>query len=213
MRPPFQLPQSVSGFHDYFKLNAETEDVLSALGFSFDVARLSLPAAGQAPPWAAELRQRLEESLPFVRLGSEMARREFLIAPVLLEVARHLHVQLRAEYAVNIDERLHGTLDYLLFSESDLVVVEAKNADLTRDTTQLCVELIALDSWTDSTAPMLYGAVSLGNIWQFAALDRQARRVVQDLTLYTVPDELDSLLRVLVGILKPGTPAENTPLP
>ncbi|NJM85028.1 MAG: hypothetical protein HC873_14160 [Leptolyngbyaceae cyanobacterium SL_1_1] len=39
-----------------------------------------------------------------------------------------------------------------------------KNADLARGFTQLAIELIALEQWTDSATPRLYGAVSTSDI-------------------------------------------------
>ena len=37
--------------------------------------------------------------------------------------------------------------------------------------------------------------------WRFGVLDRQARRVTQDLNLFRVPADLGPLLQILVGIL------------
>ncbi|MBW4546132.1 MAG: hypothetical protein KME25_17035 [Symplocastrum torsivum CPER-KK1] len=42
------------------------------------------------------------------------------------------------------------SLDYYLPSEHELLVIEAKNADLQRGFTQLGVELIAIDQWSPS---------------------------------------------------------------
>ena len=86
-------------------------------------------------------------------------------------------------------------------ASNSLLVIEAKNADLTKGFTQLAVELIALDRWVEHDAPFLFGAVSIGDIWQFGILDRKARTVTQDLNLYRVPADLEPLLRILVGIL------------
>lgn len=66
----------------------------------------------------------------------------------------------------------------------------------------LGVELIAIAQWLSSEKPILYGAVSMGNIWQFGVLHRQTKQIVQDLNLYRVPADLEDLLRVLVAILE-----------
>jgi len=68
---------------------------------------------------------------------------------------------------------------------------------------QLAIELIALDQWIESEQPILQGAISTGNIWQFGQFDRHSRAVTQDLDLYRVPADLDDLLRILVKILEP----------
>ncbi|MGD1714858.1 hypothetical protein [Dapis sp. BLCC M172] len=49
---------------------------------------------------------------------------------------------------------------------------------------------------------MLYGAVSMGNIWQFAVLDTEKKRIIQDTNLYRVPTDLLELLQIIVGILE-----------
>jgi hypothetical protein len=74
---------------------------------------------------------------------------------------------------------------------------------LERGFLQLAVELIALDQWIESEQPILQGAVSTGNIWQFGQFNCQSREVTQDLDLYRVPADLEDLLRILVRILEP----------
>ncbi|MEI6441839.1 MAG: hypothetical protein WCO29_01595 [Nostocales cyanobacterium ELA583] len=51
---------------------------------------------------------------------------------------------MKIEYAVNVNNWLKGNLDYLLRSQQSLLVIEAKNDDLSRGFTQFAVELIAL---------------------------------------------------------------------
>jgi hypothetical protein len=65
----------------------------------------------------------------------------------------------------------------------------------------LAVELIALDQWTDSDTDQLYGAVITGTEWQFGRFDRAARHITQDLKLYRVPEELETLTHILMGVL------------
>jgi hypothetical protein len=81
-------------------------------------------------------------------------------------------------------------------------VIEAKNEDLERGFVQLAIELIALDRWIESDQPILQGAISTGNIWQFGQFDRVSRQITQDLNLYRVPADLADLIQILVGILE-----------
>ncbi|MFP4438373.1 MAG: hypothetical protein ACLFVO_14100 [Chloroflexaceae bacterium] len=197
--------QPVTTFTDYFKLNIDIEDVLAFFGYTFQSAYADLPRTAQPLPWQAELRTRLETSLPYLSLTSEMARREFLIAPVLLDLARYMHVKIKVEFPLDVTDRLRGTLDYYLQGTQNLLVIEAKNADLQKGFTQLAVELIALDQWHAAQTGQLYGAVSIGNVWQFGVLDRSTRLITQDLSIYRVPADLPDLLQILVGILEgPG---------
>lgn len=69
-------------------------------------------------------------------------------------------------------------------------MVEAKNADLQRVFTQLAVELIAVEQAELSESKRIYGAVSVGNIWQFAVLNSQEKLIFQDINLYRVPADL-----------------------
>lgn len=66
------------------------------------------------------------------------------IAPVLIELVRLTDAQLDIEYSIDAGAQLRGELDYFLSQGEHLLVIEAKNADLTRGLTELAVELIAL---------------------------------------------------------------------
>jgi hypothetical protein len=188
-------------FRSYFNLPNDTDEVLAEFAYSFTRARLQLPRSSRAIERLQDLRQQIEETLPYVTLNSEAAKREILIAPVLSRVAVICRRILRIEYSLKITEQLQGTLDYFLQSTHSLVVVEAKRDDLTRGFTQLAVELIALAMLKDAPE-ILYGAVTMGNVWVFGTLQRSARLVTRDLASYTLPDDVEDLVRILVGILE-----------
>jgi hypothetical protein len=82
------------------------------------------------------------------------------------------------------------------------VIIEAKQSDLTKGFTQLAVELIALDKWINHTMPILYGAVSTGEIWKFGMFHRDARQITEYLPLHPIPQELEFVTRTLIGILQ-----------
>lgn len=201
-RPPILKPDEFYTFRRYFELRFAPADILRELGASLTRAEISLPdPLSEQLTRLPNLRQRLEEALTRVSLTSEAARREVLIAPILLEVAHISEATLNIEYPIEVDRYLRGDLDYYLQSQHNILVVEAKKADLTRGFTQLAVELIALDRWVESSDSILYGAVTTGDIWQFGSFDRQARKVTQDLMLYRVPTDLEVLMQILVKIL------------
>jgi hypothetical protein len=108
---------------------------------------------------------------------------------------------LNVEYPIAVSPQLKGSLDYLLETQARFLVIEAKNEDLERGFLQLAIKMIALDRWLESDAPLLYGAVSTGTIWQFGRFDRINSQVIQDLNLYRVPADLEALLPILVGVL------------
>lgn len=189
-------------FTDYFKSRIEAPDLVASFGYRFQSQPLAWPKKPAPPQRVQALQERIRESQPYVNFTSEMARREFLIAPVLAEVIHATHVRLSAEYALEVDDRLRGTLDYFLRGDNKFLVIEAKNGDLERGFAQLAVELIALDKWLEEPQPRLPGAVSMGNIWQFGLLSRQQKLITQDTHLFRVPEDLTDLLGVLIAILK-----------
>ncbi len=194
-------PDQSYTFADYFKLNFAPQDILAYFGVSLQRRSLKLPQYTGFLDRLADLKTRIEESLPRLSLTSEMARREFLIAPVLTDVLHYTQATLNVEYPVNVNHQLKGTLDYLLQNHQIFLVIEAKNEDLERGFVQLATELIALDQWIESDQPLLQGAISTGNIWQFGQFVRQSRVVTQDLDLYRVPADLEDVLRILINQL------------
>lgn len=204
------LPTSITSFHDYFKLDAEPDDVATAFGYRYGVERLTLPQVSDAPDWAQELAIRFERWLRVVRLGNEAGRRETMIAPVLLETAAHVHARLSIEYGINVAPQLKGRLDYLLRAPQSLLVVEAKDDDMGHGATQLVAEMVALDKWDKTGERTLYGALTTGTLWQFATMNRENKTITQDTRGFSVPDQLDELIRTLIGILQEA-PKNATP--
>ncbi len=197
------LPEADSiTFADFFKAAAEVEDILASFGYSYRFQSCVLKRHEIDREGLAEVKSRLEEFLPHTSLTSETARREFLIAPVLMEVVRQTGATIKVEYALNVDERLKGTLDYFLRAVHNMLVVEAKQGDLQKGFKQLGVELIALDRWAhEAPDSRLYGAVSTGDIWKFGFLDRPRKRVIEDINTYSVPTDLQDVVEILVSIL------------
>ena len=188
-------------FRSYFELPNDTDEVLAEFGYSSKKVRLQLPRTSRQIDGLPELQQQLENTLPFVPLTSETAKREILIAPILSRVAVIGQQILRIEYPLKVNNLLQGNLDYLIRAAHSLVVVEAKRDDLTRGFTQLAVEMIAL-SMLEASPHLLYGVVTIGNLWIFGTLDVATRTITQDIGSYTLPYDLEDLVRILVGILE-----------
>jgi len=187
-------------FRSYFELRYEADDILAEFDYSLARAELSLPKTTKPLERLPELQQKIRTVLPFISLSNETARRETLVSPILLEVICYCQCQMRIEYPLTVNNWLKGNLDYLLRSRNNLVVIEAKNDDLTRGFTQLAVELIALSHIEEQN--VFYGAVTMGDVWRFGKLERSEQQITQDINLFKVPDDLDSLVRVLLGILE-----------
>ncbi len=195
-------PNQSYTFSKIFELKAEVDELAADFGYSLTRKRLALPQYIGELDRLQQLRDRLEEVLPYVNLANEATRREVLIASVVLDLIHYTHAQLRIEYPIKVSEQLQGLLDYLLRTQKNLLVIEAKNEDLNNGFTQLVAEMIALDRWQNSTQQsILIGAVTTGTIWQFGRLHRQTQEIEQGLDLYVVPDDLDTLMRILVQSL------------
>lgn len=202
MSKPKILQEGVSyTFRSYFELPNDTDEVLAEFGYGFERQRLQLPKTTREIDHLSELKQQLEETIPYVTLSSETAKREVLIAPVLTRVAVMCRRLLRIEYPVKVSEQLQGNLDYFIQSGRGLIVIEAKRDDLTRGFTQLAVELIAL-SMLEESPEVLYGVVTIGELWIFGKLERSTQTITRDIGSYTLPDNLAELVRILVGILE-----------
>ncbi|MGI0479394.1 hypothetical protein ACN4EE_01245 [Geminocystis sp. CENA526] len=189
-------------FSKIFELKAETDEFVAEFGFSFQRKKLDLSQYKGELDRLQELKDRIEEILPYVSLSSELSRREILISRVMTELVHYTNAQLRIEYSLKVSEQLQGSLDYLIYSKNNFIVIEAKNEDLVNGFTQLTAELIALDKWEKTgEQKILLGAVTTGNIWQFGCLNRSHKIIEQDLNLYVVPDNLEPLMRILIQAL------------
>lgn len=201
-------PQQPYTFSQIGKLTVTTDDLLAEYGYGFSRQRLPLPQFTGPLPQLADTHQRIDNTLPLVDLANETSRRETLIAPVVTDVVIGTQAQLRIEYAIAVSETLQGVLDYLLLqSGGPVLVVEAKQEDVTKGFNQLAVEMLALDQWQKTPAvdqqPQLLGAVTTGEVWRFGVLDRREKHVIQSLALYRVPEDIEAVERILTAALMP----------
>ncbi|MFN6516117.1 MAG: hypothetical protein RMY29_016685 [Nostoc sp. CreGUA01] len=200
-KPKILQPDGNYSFRSYFEFSSDTDEVLAEFDYAFVRKRLQLPRTSNQLEGLDELRQQLEDTIPYVTLSSETAKREILVAPVLSRVAVICKRLLRIEYPLKVNNLLQGNLDYFIQSQHNLVVVEAKRDDLTRGFTQLAVEMIALSMGEDASNTV-YGAVTMGDVWVFGTLEQNLRTVTRDIASYTLPDDLAEIVKILVGILE-----------
>jgi hypothetical protein len=201
MAKPLDPNQSYT-FSKIFELQIEPDDLVAEFGYTLERTRLNLPQYTGELDRLEERRSRIEEVLPYVSLASETSRREVLISPVVLDLVHYAKAQLRIEYPLKVTEQLQGYLDYLLRTQAEVLVIEAKREDLTYGFTQLAAEMIALDGWEKTPAQStIIGAVTTGSLWQFGRLNRAAKHIEQGLDSYRVPEDIEPLMRILVRSL------------
>lgn len=194
-------------FSDYFKLNISAQDVAEYFGYDFAKENLVLPKSGVEINDLLGFAKVLERSIKRIDITSEIAQREFLIAPVLVKLLESTEIKIRPEYFLEVNHQLKGTLDYLLDNKVEFLVIEAKNGDLKRGFTQLTAEMIAFDMAAESEQEIIYGAISIGDIWRFGKLIRNSKSIYEDINSFSVPTDLEELLQILIGILE-GNPVE-----
>jgi hypothetical protein len=159
----------------------------------------------------------LKETLPIVATsGSEKARSEGIIYPVLLEVRRILDrkISLFSGEDFTIEEAigLNGVCDFLLTRSTEVleieapavVIVEAKKTDLKSRLGQCIAEMVGAQRFNQAKEKAIltiYGSVSNGIQWQFLKLEQQT--VTIDLTVYPLPP-VEQILSFLVWMLQNG---------
>ena len=161
------------------------------------------------------LREILVENVPWaVAVGSEKARSEGIINPVLLEVKRQLGGQVGVfsgeEFNVDIAADLNGFCDFLVSRSSEqlyikapvVMLVEAKKEDLKPALGQCLAEMVAAQRFNLSKRQVvetIYGVVTSGTVWRFLQLT--GNMVSIDLTDYPLLP-VDNVLGVLVWMLR-----------
>jgi len=208
-KKPLLDPNRSYTFRNYFDLGFPVDELLAEFGYSLSRASLQLPQYPGELDRLENLKQRIEEILPFTDLANEATRRGLLISPIVMDLVHYSQAQIRIEYSICVSQQLQGLLDYFFQRQQQLLVIEAKQADIIRGFTQLAVELIALDQWTDFPQPRLVGAVTTGDIWRFGVLERTTKHLTQGFNLYRVPEDLDQLMRILLAALLSQQVAEK----
>ena len=204
---PIIDPTAALTFSDYYSLRATIKEVAEHFGYELHREPLDLPRPQTAQysvvaSSAAEAKEQINKVLPFTNLESETARREILISPVMLKLIPIVKPQLSIEYSLFVSNQLKGTVDYYLESKSSQVlIVEAKLADIDRGFKQLIAEMVAFHQISELPERPIYGAVTTGQLWHFGLLDSVAKRIYYDLNFYTEPKDIEALLGILVGIL------------
>lgn len=195
-------PEQSYTFSKIFELKVEPKDLANYFGYSFTRKKLNLDLYQGELDRIKQLKERIEEVLPYASLSSETARREILVSPVILDLVHYTKSEIFIEYSIKVSEQLQGYLDYLLESSNNLLVIEAKKENLDYGMTQLIAELIALEKWQENKENnYLIGAVTTGKIWEFARLNRDNKVIEQGLESYRVPEDIEDLMGILVQVL------------
>ncbi|HCQ21701.1 MAG: hypothetical protein AN488_09725 [Anabaena sp. WA113] len=149
-----------------------------------------------------------------VAINTEKARSEMIISPILLEVRRKLNYEISLfsgiDFNVDNQQGLNGFCDFLIsLSKEQLFVrapvitlVESKNENLKSGLGQCIAEMLAAQLFNEqkqNAIKIVYGAVTIGTIWQFLKLEDQVISI--DLTEYYIKD-VKKILGILISAIK-----------
>ncbi len=149
----------------------------------------------------------LEEFTPLASaIGTEKARSEFIIAPILAEVKKRAAIPVSlfsgTRFDVDKEKGLNGFCDFMFsLSASQLTltapviaIVEAKNDNINSGFGQCMAEMIAAQIYNqqrEKPLKTIYGCVTTGSVWRFLKLE--------ETTIYVDNGEyyLDQLAKIL----------------
>ncbi|MCT7953233.1 hypothetical protein NG798_25885 [Ancylothrix sp. C2] len=163
------------------------------------------------------LEDTLKETVPWViAVGTEKARSEGIINPVLLEVKRQLNGAISIfsgeEFNVQPEVDLTGDVDFLISRSPEqlyikapaVVLVEASNENLNAGLGKCLVKMVAAQRFNQreqQAQATIYGTVTSGTVWRFLKLEK--RTVTIDLTDYPLLP-VEQNLGILVWMVQNG---------
>jgi hypothetical protein len=187
--------------------------VREELGITFDFSHSlfsDIPSVA-ASDWLVET---LALMAPLATANTEKARSEFMIAPILSEIARKtdysIFVFSGKDFNVSSDRGLVGYCDFLLSRSPEAIsiqapvcaIVEAKKEDINSGIAQCVAEMVAAQIFNDAKGTPLkriYGVVTSGMAWRFLVLENNVAAI--DRVDYYV-SQVDKILGILLNAVQ-----------
>jgi len=170
-------------------------------------------------PWLTET---LDQNLPLLAaLGTEKARSELAVMPVLLEVwhlfEKRVSLFSGIDFPVDRKTGLDGFCDFLLALGSEQLVVsapvvalvETKKADPGEGIAQCIAEMLGAQRFNENrneNIPVIYGASTSGVLWRFLRLTDKTVEI--DLQDYHI-DEPDRIVGILKSLIEEASNARG----
>ncbi len=163
---------------------------------------------------SSRLQEALEDLPWAIAVGSQKAKSEGIIYPILQEVRRILKNQVSLfsgrDFTVDVNKGLNGYVDYLISRSQEqleieapvVVVGEAKRDNLNEGLGQCIAEMVADQMFNQDNQvniTTIYGSVSNGTQWRFLKLEGST--VTIDLMDYSLPP-VDQILGFLVWMVR-----------
>ncbi|EIJ43127.1 hypothetical protein BegalDRAFT_2273 [Beggiatoa alba B18LD] len=160
----------------------------------------------------------LENNIPLaLAIGTEKAKSEMLIAPILIEVRKMLDNRVSlfsgVDFNVDIEKGLNGFCDFLISASPQqlyvdapiMVLVEAKNDNLKNGLAQCIAEMVAATLFNQKAGKQpnyVYGVVTTGNQWLFMRLKNNLVEI--DLNERYI-NEPEKIVALLISLLSPSS--------
>jgi hypothetical protein len=184
--------------------------IKSEFGIVIREGKRFLPIGLPTVPVSQRLLSVLEDLPWAIAVGTEKARSEAIINPILLEVRRMRDQQISVfsgeEFNVDVDRGLNGVCDFLIGQSAEqlvleapvVVLVEAKKADLKLGLGQCMAEMIAAQQFNQERGlkiPVVFGVVTSGTQWRFMQLEGKIITLdLEDYSLQPIEEILAMLL-------------------
>ena len=152
-------------------------------------------------------------------IGTEKAKSEFIVAPVLSELRQYLKetISLFSGVDFNVDRQagLTGRCDFIVSASPlqinlrspILMMVEAKNDNINEGLGQCMAEMVAAQRFNESKGDqprIIFGCVTTGSNWQFLKL--KEKQIWLDKKQYFIGTP-EIILGILAHIIKTSSPS------
>ena len=190
------------------------EDIRDALGVEI-VQAFGLFEKVKDVKINAYLAEQLTDNLPLAQaIGTEKAKSELLVAPMLTELRKlcHKEISLFSGVAFNVDSQqgLQGICDFLISNSPFqytidapvIALVEAKDDDLKLGLPQCLAEMVAAQRYNEqkkNSLKTIYGSVTTGSIWNFVRLEGHTAMV--DSKEYSIENP-HKIMGILLSMVK-----------
>jgi hypothetical protein len=179
-------------------------------------------AATQPATISERLQQHLRDYVPrAIAMGTEKARSEFVIVPVLVEVIEQatqaVSIFSGVEFNPDPERGLRGVCDFLLSLSPEqltvkapvVAVVEAKNENLKLGINPCIAEMVAAQVFNrakNNAIETVFGVVTTGTAWLFLRL--KAHTVYLDRTEYHI-SQPGKIVGILLAMLREASESQS----
>ncbi len=184
------------------------EEVVDTFQLSYQETSIFNNTISQNP--SDHLKLALKEGIPLaLPNGSELARQNYIVTPILMEVRRNAHYEITLYSGVNLvadkSKGLNGECDVIL-SKSKITafidtpiftMVEAEKQDMNAGIGQCAAQMIGAQMFNQrkkKTVKEIYGCVTTGEVWQFLKL--ADNELILDTDRYHI-DNVEAILGAL----------------